>query len=81
VDVQQDFFDRPGLSPPQDELIEQLQRLLTGWRARGRPVLHIRTRIAADGWRPHAPLATTGYSRLRVGTPGCEPPHGLEAGR
>jgi len=79
VDVQQDFFDRRGLSPSKAELIGQLQRLLTDWRQLARPVLHIRTRMAADG-RDRMPHWRRQDIRACVaGTPGCEPPDGLAA--
>lgn len=49
VDVQQDFLARPGLLPNASDLVEGLVRLLEGARRRAWPVIHVRTRSAADG--------------------------------
>ena len=77
VDVQQDFFERPGLSPSPVDLIGRLSALLNGARACGWSVLHVRTRISPDGMdrMPH-------WQRLDIracvaGSRGYAPPPAL----
>ncbi len=74
LDVQEDFLARPGLSPSAARLGERIRILLEACRARGVPVLHVRTEIRADGSdrMPH-------WKRARIwacveGTPGALPP-------
>ena len=64
VDAQQDFLERPGLSPYPVDLIGRLSALLNGARACGWPVLHVRTRVSPDHRQRKAELTTKGGSAL-----------------
>jgi len=77
VDVQQDFFDRPPLSPPAVDLIGRLTALLDGARARGWPVLHVRTRIATDGSDRMPHWQRRGIRACVAGSRGYAPPAAL----
>jgi acyl-CoA reductase-like NAD-dependent aldehyde dehydrogenase/nicotinamidase-related amidase len=72
VDLQNDFLAAPGLEPAAAELVRRAADLLEAWRATGRPVVHVHTRVRPDGsdalphWR--------GRLRCVEGTPGAEPP-------
>src|SRR4029079_17389682 len=74
VDLQHDFLARDGLQPSADTLVARVADLLAGFRARGAPVAHIRTRTRADGsdamphWRRQDAL------RCVEGTLGFETP-------
>src|SRR4028119_451947 len=75
VDLQNDFLAAPGLQPAAGELVRRAADLLEAWRATGRPVVHVHTRVRPDGtdalphWR--------GRLRCVEGTPGAEPPASL----
>jgi acyl-CoA reductase-like NAD-dependent aldehyde dehydrogenase/nicotinamidase-related amidase len=49
LDLQGDFLDRPGLLPPRPALTERAAALLAGCRELGIPVVHVHTRVRADG--------------------------------
>jgi nicotinamidase-related amidase len=78
VDVQRDYLARAGLTPDARSLVDALSALLAWARAQGWPVFHVQTRVAADGsdWMPH--WRATGRALCIDGTPGAEPPAGLE---
>jgi len=81
VDLQHDFLARDGLQPSADTLVARVADLLAGFRARGAPVAHIRTRTRADGsdamphWRRQDAL------RCVEGTLGFETPMPLAESR
>jgi len=77
LDVQLDFLDRPGLSPPAARLADRIRTLLEGCRARGVPVLHVRTVIRADGSDRMPHWKNAGIWACVEGTPGALPPAGL----
>ena len=49
VDTQRDYFERADLAPSADVVTAAIARLLAAFRARGAPVLHSHTLVAADG--------------------------------
>jgi acyl-CoA reductase-like NAD-dependent aldehyde dehydrogenase/nicotinamidase-related amidase len=77
VDLQGDFLASPGLAPDADTLAARAAALLAAFRARGLPVAHAHTRVAADGadamphWRRRAAVP------CREGSAGAEPPAAL----
>lgn len=77
VDLQRDFLSRPGLVPTATDITRAAGGLLEIFRARGLPVLHVHTRVAADGsdcmphWRRQGTLSCV------AGTPGGLPPPAL----
>ena len=75
VDCQEDYFARDGLLPPRESLIASIAGALEAARAMGWPVIHVRTRVAADGAdaMPHR----RGNPEAVDGTPGAEPPAAL----
>jgi len=77
VDVQQDFLGRTGLLPTAADLVASLAGLLDGARRRGWPILHVRTRIAADGSDRMPHWQRWGIRACVAGTPGCAPPPAL----
>ena len=74
VDAQQDFLAHPGLQPEAATLTGAIAGLIAWFRARGWPVLHIHTRVAADlsDAMPHWRQAGRGL--CVEGTPGAMPP-------
>jgi acyl-CoA reductase-like NAD-dependent aldehyde dehydrogenase len=77
VDLQEDFFARPNLTPPRSEVVSSVSQLLGAFRAAELPVAHARTIIATDGSdaMPHwadRPMCV-------IGTRGAEPPAELAA--
>jgi acyl-CoA reductase-like NAD-dependent aldehyde dehydrogenase/nicotinamidase-related amidase len=75
VDCQEDYLARDGLLPPRDALVASIAGALDAARKQGWPVVHVRTRVAADGSdaMPHRQSAPEVVS----GTPGAEPPEEL----
>lgn len=75
VDCQQDYLARDGLLPSREVLVEAIAAALAQARARGWPVVHVRTRVAADGSdaMPHRRAAPEAVA----GTAGAEPPAAL----
>ena len=72
VDCQEDYLSRDGLAPPRETLVGAIAEALAAARQKGWPVLHVRTRVAADGSdaMPHRRGAAEGVA----GTPGAEAP-------
>jgi len=77
VDLQQDFLDRPRLSPPAPVLIHRAQTLLRGAREADVPVLHCHTRVARDGSNRMPHWQTAGITECVAETRGVEPPVAL----
>lgn len=77
VDAQQDFFERPGLSPSPVDLIGRLCALLNGARACGWSVLHVRTRISPDGSDRMPHWQRRDIRACVAGTAGYAPPPAL----
>ena len=76
VDCQEDYLARDGLQPPRDTLIAAIAETLEAARAAGWLVVHVRTRVAADGSNamPHR----RGAPEVVEGTPGAEAPQELQ---
>ncbi|MEO0049075.1 MAG: hypothetical protein RL556_407, partial [Actinomycetota bacterium] len=75
VDLQRDYFDRPGLEPSEEVVIAEVSKLLSGFRNLGAKIAHIRTIVSATGENamPH-------WQRNAIcveGTAGVEPPSEL----
>lgn len=49
IDVQNDYLQLPGIEPHPATVVAEAARLLRGFRERGYPVLHVRTKSFADG--------------------------------
>jgi aldehyde dehydrogenase (NAD+) len=77
VDAQRDYFERSGLTPTADAAISAMARLLSAFRAGGRPVLHSHTLVAADGTDAMPHWRASGRVWCRAGTPGAQPPEAL----
>jgi len=77
VDLQHDFLDRDGLEPPAPTLVARVADLLAGFRERGAPVAHIRTRVRADASDAMPHWRVSGTSACVEGTPGAEAPPAL----
>ncbi|MGI8632688.1 MAG: aldehyde dehydrogenase family protein [Solirubrobacterales bacterium] len=77
VDLQHDFLSSPRLQPPSGALVERAEALLTGWRARSEPVVHLWTTVtrAEDRRMPHWRRA--GLWRCEEGTHGHATPAAL----
>lgn len=75
VDCQQDYFDRDGLQPSRQILIAAIAAALASARGQGWPVVHVRTRVAADG-SDAMPHRRSGPEAV-AGTAGAEPPSDL----
>ncbi len=76
VDCQEDYLSRDGLTPPRQELVAAIAGALAAARAKGWPVIHVRTSAGADGVgaMPHRQAAPEAID----GTPGANPPEELE---
>lgn len=72
VDCQEDYLARDGLQPARESLITSIAAALAAARAKGWSIVHVRTRVAADGSdaMPHRRAAPEAIA----GTPGGEPP-------
>lgn len=75
VDCQEDYFARDGLQPAREPLVAAIAAALEAARAKGWPVLHVRTRVSADGTdaMPHR----RNDPEAVEGTLGAEPPEEL----
>jgi acyl-CoA reductase-like NAD-dependent aldehyde dehydrogenase len=78
IDLQRDFLARPGLAPHPFALIERSGELLESCRSIGIPVVHVHTRVAADGADRMPHWRRAGVWSCVAGTPGAEPPAALE---
>ncbi|MCK6461228.1 MAG: cysteine hydrolase, partial [Planctomycetes bacterium] len=76
VDLQNDFLRSPGLEPAASDVIDRAAALLRGCRARGIPVVHVRTTIA-PGARPMPHWEREGVRSCVDGTEGHAPPPAL----
>jgi acyl-CoA reductase-like NAD-dependent aldehyde dehydrogenase/nicotinamidase-related amidase len=77
VDLQHDFLERPGLTPSREVVVDAAAALLQQCRSLHLPIVHVQTRIRADGSdrMPH-------WNRRDIfacveGSPGAEPPAAL----
>lgn len=75
VDCQEDYLARNGLQPPRSELVAAIAEALAEARAKGWPVIHVRTFVGADGSgaMPHR----QGAPETIEGTSGAQPPDEL----
>jgi acyl-CoA reductase-like NAD-dependent aldehyde dehydrogenase/nicotinamidase-related amidase len=74
IDLQHDFFARPGFEPPVKELIAKAQYLLNGCRRLGIPVLHAQTLVRPDGENRMPHWKRNGILECVAGTKGAAPP-------
>ena len=75
VDCQEDYLSRDGLTPPRGDLVAAIADALAAARAKGWPVIHVRTSAGANGGAmPHRQAAPEAVD----GTPGANPPEELE---
>nr|WP_283938568.1 aldehyde dehydrogenase family protein [Sphingomonas alba] len=76
VDCQEDYLARESLQPPRGTLIAAIAETLEAARTQGWPVVHVRTRVAADGSgaMPHR----RGAPEAVDGTPGAAAPPELQ---
>jgi acyl-CoA reductase-like NAD-dependent aldehyde dehydrogenase len=74
VDLQYDFIERPGVLPSLDELGAPLQALLAHARAKGMPVLHVRTLVSPSGEDRMPHWKENGIRDCTAGTRGAETP-------
>lgn len=81
VDVQHDFLARDGLVPDPDDLVRAIARLVTGFRRFHLPVIHVQTRIKADGTGRMPHWEDLGVMECVEGTPGAEAPPALQPQR
>jgi alpha-ketoglutaric semialdehyde dehydrogenase len=79
VDLQRDYLDAPDLDPPAAAIVGATTQLLEGCRTRGLDVVHVWTTVSRerDDRMPH--WKREGRWLCLEGTPGHEPPRGLEA--
>ncbi len=76
IDLQEDFLSAAGLTPARGEVVRGAARLLRAFRARGAPVMHVRTTIDDPGDRmPH--WKASGRNACVAGTPGHDAPAAL----
>ena len=75
VDCQEDYLARDGLQPPREELVAAIAEALEAARGEGWPVVHVRTRVSADGANamPHRRTSPEAVE----GTAGAGPPNAL----
>lgn len=74
VDLQRDFLHRPGLEPAATILLGAIADLLTAFRTRALPVLHVHTLIRPDGSDRMPHWAKAGYWACVDGSPGAAAP-------
>ncbi len=70
IDLQLDFLKRAGLVPGPDQIISATAKLLDQARHIGLPVLHVRTRVSADGRDAMPHWREQGYIGCVAGTDG-----------
>lgn len=78
IDVQRDFVARSGLAPDPGDLVRTIARLVAGFRRLRLPVIHVQTRIQADGSGRMPHWHATGVMDCVEGTPGAEAPAALQ---
>lgn len=78
VDLQEDFLARDGLEPTRDRLVAHAAELLAGCRALALPVLHVHTRVRADGHDRMPHWREQDIWECVEGTPGVRPPAALQ---
>ena len=78
VDLQQDFLERPSLTPPAAEVTAAAANLLRGCRRRGLPVAHVQTVVRADGSDRMTHWKRANHWACVEGTPGACAPSALE---
>jgi len=74
VDLQNDFLERPGLSPPVPVLVRRVAELLEGCRALSLAVLHVRTVVSQDGSNRMPHWKQAGHWACVEDTAGAEAP-------
>ena len=77
IDVQEDFLDRPGLTPDRATLVATLTAVLDHARQSGLPVIHVHTRVDGDLTNAMPHRHTSATAEVVAGTPGAESPPGL----
>jgi nicotinamidase-related amidase len=77
VDTQRDYLERADLTPSAEVVTAAIAGLLAGFRARGAPVLHSRTLVAADGADAMPHWQRSGRIWCRAGTAGALAPDAL----
>jgi len=77
VDTQRDYFERADLAPSADVVTAAIAQLLAAFRARGAPVLHSHTLVAADGADAMPHWRRSGRIWCRAGTAGALAPDAL----
>jgi alpha-ketoglutaric semialdehyde dehydrogenase len=77
VDLQRDYLDAPGLTPPAGPIVRRAAHLLEGCRVAGIDVAHVWTTVSrqADNRMPH--WKREGRWLCEEGTPGHAPPPDL----
>ncbi|MGQ0620762.1 MAG: aldehyde dehydrogenase family protein [Panacagrimonas sp.] len=74
IDLQRDYLDRPGLVPPESELVPRVAELMALFRQHGLPVFHVITRVATDGTNRMPHWRDADHWACVEGTPGGQPP-------
>ncbi len=74
VDLQRDYLARPGVEPHPDVVVAEAAAWLAGWRAEGRPVAHVLTRVSREPDLRMAHWKKSGLWACEQGTPGERPP-------
>jgi aldehyde dehydrogenase (NAD+) len=74
IDLQNDFFKRPGLVPALADITGPIVNVLAHARATGMPVAHVRTRIDASGENRMPHWRQSGIRECIAGTAGERPP-------
>jgi acyl-CoA reductase-like NAD-dependent aldehyde dehydrogenase/nicotinamidase-related amidase len=74
VDVQNDFLHHPALFPDAAQLVAQTTALLQHCRSVGVPVVHVVTRVSADGAGRMPHWAAAGCFSCVEGSPGAQAP-------
>lgn len=78
VDLQEDFLARASLTPPADQLVPRVERLISGCRKLGVPILHVHTIVRPDGTDRMPHWKRKGIRECVADTPGVKPPKELE---
>lgn len=78
IDMQNDFLRRPGIAPSPEILIRTIDHLVSQLRLAGVPVIHVHTRVNADGSDRMPHWKRDDYRACVEGTEGCLPPEALK---